>query len=130
MILVDTSVWIDFLQGHPSKQELILEELIEKEEDVCLCALNVMEILQGIKKKKDFQKTERYLKEFPIVSSDLDEYIIAALIFQKCQLKGHTVKSADCLIAATAIENELILLHKDKDFEYIQQTTYLQTLTV
>ena len=130
MILVDTSVWIDFFQGHPSKEALILEELIDKEEDICLCGLNVMEILQGIKQKKDFQKTERYLKDFPIVIPDTEEYVNAALIFNKCQLNGYTVKSADCLIAATAIENDLILLHKDKEFEYIRKATFLQTLSI
>lgn len=126
MILVDTSVWIDFFNGHSSKEEQTLKQLIQDEEDICLSAIHIMEILQGIKQKKDFIRTERHLKNFPILVPELGDYVLSALIFNACQRKGLTVKSADCLIAAIAIENNLILLHKDKDFEQISANTELQ----
>ena len=130
MILVDTSVWIDFFNGYQSKEEQVLKSLLQAEEDICLAGIHVMEILQGIKQKKSFLKTERYLREFPVIVPDLDLYILASLIFNTCQKKGHTVNSADCLIAATAIENDLVLLHKDKDFEYVQARTDLQIFPI
>jgi len=130
LILVDTSVWIDFFNGCQSKEEQILKSLLKAEEDICLAGINVMEILQGIKQKESFLKTERYLREFPIFAPDLEVYVLASLIFNACQKKGHTVSSTDCLIAADAIENDLVLLHKDKDFEYIQACTDLQIFPI
>ena len=130
MILVDTSVWIDFFNGYQSKEEQILKSLLKAEEDICLAGINVMEILQGIKQKESFLRTGRYLKEFPVFVPDLEMHILASLIFNACQKKGHTVSSTDCLIAAVTIENDLVLLHKDKDFEYIQACTDLQIFPI
>ncbi len=130
MILVDTSVWIDFFNGYQSGEEQVLKSLLQAEEDICLAGIHVMEIFQGIKQKEDILKTERYLKKFLVFIPDLEMYFLASLIFNACQKKSRTVNSADCLIAAVAIENNLVLLHKDKDFEYIEASTDLQTVPV
>lgn len=70
------------------------------------------------------------VKEFPVFIPNLENYILAASIFNACQKQGQTVKSADCLIVSLAIENNLVLLHKDKDFEYLEANTKLQTFPV
>lgn len=128
MILVDTSVWIDFLKDANSRQRQVLHKLIEEEEDICLTEIIVTEILQGIKKDKDFQALKSYLQEFPIVKpKGVETYIQAAQIYRNCRKKGKTVrKTIDCVIAAICIENRLTLFHNDSDFDAIGASTTLK----
>lgn len=132
MILVDTSVWIDFLRGENSVHRETLHRLIEDEEDVCVTEIILTEILQGIKSDKDFRKLKDYLLEFPIYSpKGTETYLKAAQIYRDCRKKGKTVrKTVDCVIAAIAIENNLNLFHKDSDFNLIASCTPLKLLTV
>lgn len=121
MILVDTSVWIDFLRGTNSPQRRLLHRLIEDEEDICLTEIILTEILQGIKEDKDFKRVKDHLQEFPIYQpKGIDTYLNAAGIYRECRKKGKTVrKTVDCIIAAVCMENNLLLLHKDSDFNQI-----------
>lgn len=130
MILVDTSVWIDFLQGKNRIYRHALHNLIEKEEDVCISGIILTEILQGIRDDEISSEIKRYLLEFPIYNpKGIDTYIFASNIFRQCKKKGKTVrKTVDCLIAAIAIENGLILLHNDRDFDSIKQCTDLKVV--
>ena len=128
MILVDTTVWIDFLRGNRSPFRKRLHQLIEQEEDLCLTAINLTEILQGIKSDTEFERTRRYLLAFPLfLMNDVSTYIHAARIYRACQKSGKTVrKTVDCLIAAIAIENNLTLLHNDRYFDKIAACTHLR----
>lgn len=132
MILVDTSVWIDFLQGRDTAHRHTLHRLIEDEEDICLTGIVLTEILQGIKEDKEGSKIKDDLLAFPFYNpSEIDTYIEAANIYRQCIKKGKTVrKTIDCLIAAIAIENGLTLFHNDRDFSSIEQCTELMTLNV
>ena len=132
MILVDTSVWIDFLKGVNSIHRETLHRIIEEEEDICITELILTEILQGKKSNKDFRKLKDYLLEFPIFSpKGTETYLKAAQIYRDCRQKGKTVrKTVDCVIAAIAIENNLNLFHKDNDFNLIASCTPLKLLTV
>lgn len=120
MILVDTSIWIDFFNGSDSIFKRKLHQLIE-EDDLCISDLILMEILQGIKLETDFQKVKEHLLSFPVFAlKSTASYIKAANIYRECRKKGVTVrKSIDCIIAQTAIENKLLLFHNDKDFDLI-----------
>ncbi|MEK6582892.1 MAG: PIN domain-containing protein, partial [Nitrospirota bacterium] len=64
MILVDTSVWIDFLSGRDTRHRHLLHQLLEKEEDVCITEIILTEILQGIRDDALFATTKKYLLEF------------------------------------------------------------------
>ncbi len=120
MILVDTSVWIDFLCGRDNKYYRTLYELIEDGEDIALTGIIITEILQGIRNDKDANRTKEYLLRFPIYNPDTDTYILCAQIYKECQKQGKTVrKTIDCLIAAVAMENDLVLFHNDRDFDSI-----------
>jgi len=121
MVLVDTSVWIKFFNDADSLAVYLLEELIEAEEEVCISEYILTEVLQGFKKDRDFELAQKHLLHFPIYSfHSLDSYINAAQIYRKCRKRGITIrKTADCLIAQTAIENGLFLLHEDADFDRI-----------
>lgn len=132
MILVDTSVWVDFLRGEDSSQRWVLHRLIEDEADISITEIIFTEILQGIKHDGEFQAIRDYLLEFPIYRpKGIETYLHAARIYRDCRKKGKTVrKTVDCIIAATCIENDLTLLHKDSDFDLIQACTGLQAVEV
>ena len=128
MILVDTSVWITFFNGISTVPVDLLQDLIEGEEDVCISDYILTEILQGFKKDEDFELARKFLLRFPIYSLEGPlTYIEAAQIYRKCRKQGITIrKTADCIIAQTAIENELSLLHDDADFDRIASVTKLK----
>ncbi|MBI4384810.1 MAG: PIN domain nuclease [Nitrospinae bacterium] len=130
MILVDTSVWIDFLRGANSRERRALHRLIEEEEDISITEIILTEILQGIKEDKDFQKIKGYLLEFPIYRPQgVETYLKAAQLYRDCRKKGKTVrKTVDCVIAAICMENSLTLLHKDRDFDLIETCAGLKVL--
>ncbi len=131
MILVDTSVWIDFLAGIDTLHRRILHRLIEKEEEICITEIILTEILQGIKEDTAYETTKNYLLEFPIISPKGNKtYISAAGIYRKCRKQGKTIrKTIDCIIAAIAQENNLTILHNDSDFEIIKRCAGIKTIT-
>jgi predicted nucleic acid-binding protein len=132
MILVDTSVWIDYLRGEDSPCCKTLRTLIEQEEDLSLTGIIITEILQGIRDDKSSSEVRQYLLGFPLYDPHgTFTYIRAADIFKSCAKQGKTVrKTIDCLIAAIAIENGLVLLHNDRDFDSIAACTELKTLSL
>ena len=128
MILVDSTIWIDFFRSTSSIFGKKLHQLIEQEEDLCLTGIHLTEILQGIKSDTEFERTKRYLFAFPVfLLMDIHTYTHAARIYRICQRSGKTVrKTVDCLIAAVAIENQLSLFHNDRDFDKIAACTKLK----
>ena len=117
MILIDTSVWIDFFAGHDRPHVLRLEQLIDESEDLALCGIVLTEILQGIVDDTAFDRVRDYLR--PLVMLPMPEVVCvrAAEIYRQLRKTGITIrKTNDCLIAATAIEHDCRLLHHDKDF--------------
>jgi predicted nucleic acid-binding protein len=130
MILVDTSVWIDFFRGENSLERRILHELIEDEEDISITGIILTETLQGIKEDKKFRATRDYLLEFPIYEpKSAITYTNAARIYGQCRKKGKTIRSTvDCIIAAICLENDLSILHKDKDYDIIHECVGLKVL--
>lgn len=132
MILADTSVWVDFLRGEDSHQRRMLHGLIEDEEDIAISEIIFTEILQGIKNDREFQAIKDYLLEFPMYGpKGIETYLHAVRIYRDCRKRGRTVRSTvDCIIAAICIENDLVLLHKDSDFDLIETSTELQVIRV
>jgi len=132
MILVDTSVWIDFLRNLDTPHVRALDELIENEGDLSVADIVLTEVLQGISADRDFRTVERYLRDLPIYSPrGVETYVRAAQIHRQCRRRGRTVRSSvDCIIAAVCIENRLTLLHRDSDFDLIEACTSLRCCRV
>ena len=130
MILVDTSVWIDFFKGVGSEYQQRLHDLIAEGRDICLADVILTEILQGIKRDKEFEDVRSYLLEFRCYSGrGVDTFVKAAQIYRACSKKGRTVrKTIDCIIASIAIENDLEIFHNDMDFDLISECTDLRIL--
>ncbi|HEY5647896.1 MAG TPA: PIN domain nuclease, partial [Nitrospiria bacterium] len=110
----------------------ILHRLLDREEDLCLTGIHLTEILQGIKDDVSHRRIRRRLLAFPVYQPEgVSTYLHAADIYRHCRKKGKTVrKTVDCIIAAVAIENNLRLLHNDRDFNQIAQCTRLKVYPV
>ena len=106
-----------------------LENLINDREDICVCGVILTEVLQGIRNDSEFQKTKRLFTNLIFLSMPYSVYLIAAEIYRTLRRKGITIrKSVDCMIAAVALENEMPLLHNDKDFIPIEKHFGLKRL--
>lgn len=123
MILVDTSIWIDFFNNKIENQkvEILAGLLKNKQETLFITDIILTEILQGIREDNKYIIIKNTMLSLPFVhAKNYDTFIHAGDIYRECRKKGITVrKTIDCLIAAIAIENNLTLLHNDHDFSNI-----------
>ena len=120
MTLVDTSVWIDFLEGGDHWTKNRLKRLIEDRESIVYTHMILLEIVQGLREKNDRKKIEKKFRDLVLAPQKRSTIMLAADIYQGLQRKGIRIRSIiDCLIAASAIEIGVNVLHKDRDFEYI-----------
>lgn len=124
MFLVDTSVWVAYFRGQHTKSSEYFMQILDEKHSFGISPIIYQEILQGAATAKDFKKLDQYLstQRFFYPADSLQFHREAAHILFTCRTKGFTIRSTiDCLIAQTAIEHELVLLHDDKDFEHIHQ---------
>ncbi len=129
MVLVDTTVWIDFFAGRDESHVMTLQELIESEEDLSLCGVILAEVLQGIRSDADFIKTRQYFGDLIFLPMRQTTFVQAAEIYRSLRKKGVTIrKPVDCMIASVAIEYDIHLLHNDRDFNHISKHTKLRIL--
>jgi predicted nucleic acid-binding protein len=125
VILVDSSVWIELLNGRHGHR-ISEEELL----DFATCGPVVQEVFEGL---RDHPWAEAFREAFlalPILSDPLpiEMFLAAAEIYRQGRRKGFTIRSAtDCLVAAIAIDHKIPVWHKDRDFEAIGRYTNLQT---
>lgn len=119
MYLVDTSVWIDYLQGRDAPHVRFLDDLLANPLATGITDAIYMEILQGARDKPAFERLRDYFggQRFYRFAEPAASHARAARIYFDCRRQGLTVRSTlDCLIAQCAVENDLILLHNDRDF--------------
>ena len=129
MILVDTSVLIDFLKGTKNKAVEKLEWALRKGIPFGINSLIFHEVLQGAASEKEYTLLDSYLRtqRFYDLKDAIESYASAARIYVKCRKKGITVRSTiDCLIAETALEHDLLLLHNDSDLAAIARVVPLK----
>jgi len=129
MVLVDTTVWIDFFAGRNESHVMSLQELIERQEDLSLCGVILAEVLQGIRSDAEFIKTKEYLGDLIFLPMRYATFVQAAEIYRSLRKKGATIrKPVDCMIASVAIEFNIQLLHNDRDFNNIAKHSKLRSL--
>ena len=122
MILLDTSVLIDFLRGKHNEKTHKLKIILDQGIPFGITPIIYQELLQGALNENEFNKLKKYLgsQHFYNVLQENKSYEEAAHIFIRCRKQGFTPRSTiDLIIVQTAIENKLYLLHNDKDFEQI-----------
>jgi predicted nucleic acid-binding protein len=118
VILVDSSVWIDYFRGSASPETEKLDALLGTE-PVSTGDLILTEVLQGFVSDRDFNQAKKLLSALTIVEMvGQDIAIQAARNFRTLRARGITVrKTIDTLIATRCIESGLTLLYSDRDFD-------------
>lgn len=118
MVLVDSSVWIDYFRGSITTQTEKLERLLESEL-LAIGDLILAEVLQGFDDERDFERARKMLTSLIVVELGGAEVAIqAARNFRSLRKRGVTVrKTIDTVIATRCIEDGYELLHDDRDLD-------------
>lgn len=118
MILVDSSVWIDYFNGVSNHQTDTLDIIIDRE-IVVVGNLILLEVLQGFKSDHDFNTAKKLFDGFLQVElTGFDIIHQAANNYRLLRKKGIRIrKTMDTIIATYCIQKNIHLLHNDKDFE-------------
>jgi predicted nucleic acid-binding protein len=121
MVIVDSTVWIDYFRGvrNPETQWLDAELFRQR---LGLTDLILCEVLQGIPEERTFSRVHRELRKFELFASLGEDVAVAAAVnFRTLRRRGHTVrKTVDCLIATFCITKRHSLLHRDRDFDHFE----------
>ncbi|MCW3090434.1 MAG: twitching motility protein PilT [Ferruginibacter sp.] len=130
-IVVDSSVWIDFFNKKTSHQIEIVRNLIFDSPvvtTITILPIILQEVLQGIQSNKHFEIVKENLQGFNYIFFDAyTSSVSAAQLYRYLQKKGITIrKPNDCLIASVGIDQDLFLLHNDRDFDNIAKHTSLK----
>ena len=124
MILVDSSVWIDFLGSAPGRAGAELRRMIGDAQPFALTGVVVTEILQGL--TRNVSQIEHYLSQWEMLEPrGFQTYREAAAIFRLGRAKGVSLTTVDALIAAIALEHRAGVFTLDKDFSRIARFTGL-----
>lgn len=129
MVIVDTTVWIDYLRGVENPETLWLDRELQRQRlgltDLILC-----EVLQGIRDQRAFAQVQADLLKFQIFQTGGRELAIAAAQnYRALRQHGHTVrKTIDCLIATFCLQARHELLHRDRDFDSFESVLGLRVL--
>jgi predicted nucleic acid-binding protein len=131
-VLVDTSVWVDFFNGHPSREAETLAILIREEADLVTCGLIVSEVLQGLRQAKSRVNIERHFREMDWLSpKEPETYIESADLFRRLRARGITIRSTiDGVIANLAAHHDCLILAKDRDLTLIVESKLLALRSV
>jgi predicted nucleic acid-binding protein len=130
VILVDSSVWIDYFKGTITAQTEILDKLLGHE-PLAIGDLILTEVLQGFAEEHDFNKARKMLTSLMVVELGGREIAIqAAKNFRALRVLGVTVRGTiDTLIATRCIESGYDLLHNDRDFDPFTKHLGLRAVT-
>ncbi len=119
MLLIDTSVWISVFRDRSTQVRQQLETLIADRE-ILLSRFTQLELLQGSLNEQEWTLFSNYLETQDYVELTIHSWQAAARIYYDLRRQGLTVRSPiDCRIAQAALENDLLLIHNDHDFETI-----------
>ena len=119
MILIDTSILIGYFKGIKGEPYDTFDKIIDNNVPFGICNQVYQELLQGAKNEKEFTLLKEYLDNIDIYDLRYGKksYENAALMYMNCRKAGITPRSSiDMIIAQTAIENNLILFHNDRDY--------------
>ena len=117
MILVDSSVWIDYFRSAETSQVALLDSLLGRSQ-LAVGDLIAAEVLQGVRDEREFKWVKKTLDAFDHVDlAGYDLAVRAAENYRSLRAKGVMIrKTIDAIIATRCIENDLTLLHADRDF--------------
>ncbi len=129
MVIVDTTVWIDYFRGTQTPQTVWLDSELERQRlgitDLILC-----EVLQGIQDDRQFSRARHELLKLEVCTMGGTELALAAAQnYRALRARGYTVRrTIDCLIATFCLLHDHVLLHNDRDFEPFERVLGLRVL--
>ena len=117
MVIVDSTVWVDYLQGAQNPETDWLNTELERQRlgliDLILC-----EVLQGVGDELTANEVEKELTKFEVFETGVALAREAARNYRALRNRGHPVrKTIDCLIATFCLRERHTLLHRDRDFD-------------
>lgn len=117
-MIVDTTVFIDLLRGEPNAQHFFLQP----SQDLMISRVSVMELVDGLKQKRDILLLHRQLRQLQVEIAELNVDISTrAGAIHEMYHHAHGIGIADALIAATAMErNDELVSHNAKHFMSIE----------
>ncbi len=120
-VLVDTSAWVDFLNGHSSAERQAVADLIASDHEICTCGVVVSEVFQGLRRSKERLRLSDLFRDLTFLEpAGIDDYFRAADLYRALRERGITIRSTiDCLIAIMAAEHGCSLLARDQDMDMI-----------
>ena len=129
MIVVDSSVWIDYFNGNINSQTDWLDNALGTE-PIIIGYIILAEVLQGFQSDKDFKITQKLLYEFQYMDMvGQDIAVKSAMNYRSLRQKGITVrKTIDVMIGTFCIHHKFSLIHNDKDFDPIEKHLKLKTI--
>ena len=129
MLIVDSTVWIDYFNGLENPQTDYLDQIVDQN-PILVGDLILAEVLQGFRDDSDFEEARRALSKYIQVQMVNPELALqSARNYRLLRRKGITVrKTIDSLIATYCIENEHDLLHKDNDFDGYEKHLRLRVI--
>jgi len=131
MLVVDSSVWIDYFNGQDNSSTQFLDRILGVQE-IAVGDLILTEVLQGFKSDKDFSQAKQVLNNFQLVEMlGVDRAIRAAEKYRDLRKAGTTVrKTNDVIIASYCIDEKIPLLFSDKDFNpFVTKLSLVPVLT-
>lgn len=126
-VLVDTSVWVDYLRGDTPHIAEKLDGLIAAAE-ICVPKIVLAELLQGAKSGRDAAAVEEFPEAFTIIDQGPDTWVKAGNLSRRLRARGQTTHLVDCYIAVIADENGCAVLTLDEHFGEIQKVLPLRLL--
>lgn len=128
MILVDTSVWVEYERATGSRVDLRLTELIADEGPIAVTEPVVMEVLAGARDTRREEDLRRLLLRFELLSFDaVADFESAAKIYRRCRRAGVTPRGmVDCMIAAVASRTGARLLSHDHDLDRVARVIEIE----
>jgi predicted nucleic acid-binding protein len=129
VVLVDTSVWIDFLNGVPTPETDWLDQQLPRQR-LGVLDLVVCEVLQGVASETEAGIVLKELKRLEVFATGgMDLAVAAARNYRLLRRKGRTIrKTLDCLIATFCLVHGHALLHCDRDFDAFEKELGLKVV--
>jgi hypothetical protein len=121
-ILVDSTVWIDFLNARQTEQTQKFKQCIRNYDAICLCGFVLVEVLQGIRDGKQLIAAEQQFENLTYLEEDRSTFELGATIYRELRQQGITIRNAmDCLISAVVIQHGVNFLENDRDYKFIDR---------
>ena len=130
MIFVDTSVWIEFFAGRDGPEVSTLMRTLDEGHTLLYTGLVLQELFQGIQSKSSRAKVEAHFAPFVEIFPTRETHRMAADLYRAARKKGFQIRSSiDCLFAACCLQQDALILARDRDFAFLSQVSKLKPVT-